>query len=48
MISNIKITATGVEYDLDDDAPDDAREQLAEAGNPTNPSVVRSVLGDTE
>ena len=44
MISEIKITAAGVEYEFADDAPDDAREQLAAAGNPTNPTVVRDML----
>ena len=44
MISEIRITKTGVEYDFSDEAPDDAREQLSDAGDPTNPTVAREVL----
>ena len=44
MIEEIRITSTGVEYDLTDEAPTDAREQLADAGNPTNPSVASNVI----
>ena len=44
MIANIKITKTGIEYHLNEDAPNDAREQLADAGNPTNPTVAKDVI----
>jgi len=44
MIKNITITKSGVEYEFSGDAPDDAREQLRETGDPTNPSVANSVL----
>ena len=48
MIEDIRITSTGVEYDLTDEAPSDAREQLADAGNPTNPTVARDALDHSE
>ena len=44
MIDEIRVTATGVEYELSDNAPDDAREQLADAGDPTNPNIAMDVL----
>lgn len=46
MIQNIYKRKNGVEYQFADDAPDDAREQLSEAGNPTNPSVANDVLDE--
>ena len=44
MIEKIKITRNGVEYSFDDDAPDNAREQLADAGDPTDPTKAKAVL----
>ena len=44
MIDEIRITKVGVEYDLAESAPDDARQKLSEAGDPTNPTVAESVL----
>ena len=47
MIKEIRIQAEGVEYELSDNAPDDAREQLADANDPTNPTVAREVLNQS-
>ena len=44
MIDNIHITAGGVEYEFTNEAPDDAREQLSDAGDPSNPTVARGVI----
>ena len=44
MIKNIYVRKDGVEYDFSDNAPEDAKEQLSEAGNPTNPTIAKQVL----
>ena len=44
MIEEIKIQNIGVGYKFSDKAPDDAEDQLAEAGYPTNPTTIRRIL----
>ena len=44
MIENIEITPEGVVYEFGDDAPEDAYEQLAVAGYPTNPTTAKRIL----
>ena len=44
MIEDVSITRSGVEYTFRDEAPDDARGQLADAGDPTNPTKAEEVL----
>ena len=44
MIKEILIQGEKVYYEFDDSAPDDARERLSKSGDPTNPTVARSIL----
>ena len=45
MIDEIRIQNGGqVYYYWSDDAPEDADEQMAEAGYPTNPTQIRQII----